>query len=219
MKYKEVTQMGKKKKKNSNYFGYTTYKSDKKKKKKNKDKDRDIGFKANRASIDRKEAKTARKIVLAPVKVPDAFADVRKSCNHAGKSMSVAEYKAMTPSYTAYTPMLDRALAQYGEDSLSVCAGCFDVIPKYDLIAAEEVLDAMTVLYLAANKVLMLKRLNGDEIKEITKLRESLKGWREIAEEIRGLDELIKAYGVSDGKISGKKRETNLNSAGDTFVM
>ena len=89
--------MGKKK-----GFVYYNSKAKDKKKKKNKKKEYDIPkFKMVQPSLGRKDAKIAKKIVLAPVDVPKAFLKVRRKCNHAGKLITAAEFKEMTPAYAA----------------------------------------------------------------------------------------------------------------------
>lgn len=205
--------MGKKKKKNNGYYGCSVIKSKDKKSKKKDKKSKDINLMSNKASIDRKDVKTARKIVLSPVKVPDSFTDVRRACNHALKLITPAEYKSMTPSYAAYTPMLDWAISMYGEDNVAVCSGCYDVVVKYDKVNSEDVMKAITTLHLAANKVLSMKRLKNDEIKDLTKLRDNMDKWVEVAEEITHLDDVSSAYAekAHDGQ--------SLNSVGNNYVM
>lgn len=204
--------MGKKKKKNS-YYGHTEAKSKNKKSKKKDKKSKDIKLMSNKASLDRKDVKTARKIVLSPVKVPDSFTEVRRACNHALKLITPAAYKEMTPSYATFTPMLDWAIAMLGEDNVAVCSGCYDVVPNFDKINKDDVMKAVTTLHLAANKVLSMKRLKNDEIKDLAKMRDNLDKWHEIAEDIIHLDDISSAYmeKARDGQ--------SLNSVGNNYVM
>ena len=98
--------MSKKSKKNK-YF-YTSKDIKKKNKKGKKIKGYEAPkLKSVKPTLDKSDAKKNKKILLAPVEIPKEFIKNRAKCNHAGQVISVAEFKAMTPTYAAYTPMLD----------------------------------------------------------------------------------------------------------------
>jgi len=140
-------------------------------------------------SVSKKEIKEAEKTVRSPVEVPKTFKKHREHCNHAGKLISPAEFKEMTPAYAAYTPLLDAAIAKAGESNISVCKSCYDILVNPTLIDADTMKDAIVSLYLGANIVLAHDRMKKDEIKEIAKLRDSLTEWGQVIETMRKLTE------------------------------
>lgn len=193
------------------YFGN---KKDDKKKKKKKGKDHDRPtIKSVRSTLDKKDAKTARKIVLAPIDVPKDFIKVRNKCNHAGKLITPAEFRDMTAAYAAYTPMLDAICNKYGEERVHVCRDCYDVLVDRDLVTPQDVDDAVLTLYVAANKAVSLKRMKDDEVKAISKLKNEMVDWNDVADIIEKVDEDYAARGGNTASPSGKK--INLNEVGN----
>ena len=163
--------MSKKKKK---YKYFDNKKKDKKSKGK---KGRRSAYKAPKTrdikeTLSKKEAKANKKVVVSPVDVPKDFKKNRQRCNHAGASISVAAYQEMTPAYAAYTPALDRVREMYGDENVSVCKSCFDVVVKQGCIDPDHVYDCLTYLYAAINVALANQKLKGDEIKDIAKLKD-----------------------------------------------
>ena len=134
---------------------YFYSKSDKKSKKKGK---KVKGYEAPKLktvkpTLDKADAKKSKKILLAPVEIPKEFIKNRTKCNHAGNMISVAEFKAMTPTYAAYTPMLDTIVELFGEENCSICKSCFDVLVGKDQISVSDVLGSINTLSAAANMV------------------------------------------------------------------
>ena len=200
--------MSKKKKKDKayKYFGSSKKKDDKKKKKSNKGSA--PKFKTIKPTLDRKEIKQARKIVLAPVDIPKQFTKVREKCNHADKLITPAEFRAMTPAYSAYTPMLDLACDAYGDDAVFVCKSCYDVLVDRSKIDATDVTNAALVLYLAANKAVSLHRMKDDEVKAIAKLKSALAEWGDVADLIDKVDQEQPA-------VKQTNQSVDLNSVGN----
>ena len=203
--------MGKKK-----GFVYYNSKAKDKKKKKNKKKEYDIPkFKMVQPSLGRKDAKIAKKIVLAPVDVPKAFLKVRRKCNHAGKLITVAEFKEMTPAYAAYTPMLDSMIMKYGEENVMVCKSCYDVIVEQSKIDAGDVDDAIMSLYAAANKVVSMHRMKDDEVEAIAKIKEGLTEWAEVSDLIYKID----AEQAARAAATESRNSANLNNVGNDVTV
>lgn len=160
-----------KKHKKSKYF------DTKKKKNKKKSGGKKSAYKAPKGrdikeTLSKKDAKANKKVVVSPVDVPKDFRKNRQRCNHAGASISVAEYQSMTAAYAAYTPALERVVAMFGADNVSVCKSCYDVIVKRSAIEADKVYDALTYLYAAVNVALSNRKLKADEVKELSKLKD-----------------------------------------------
>ena len=163
---------------------YFYSKSDKKSKKKGK---KVKGYEAPKQktvkpTLDKADAKKSKKILLAPVEIPKEFIKNRTKCNHAGNTISVAEFKAMTPTYAAYTPMLDTIVELFGEENCSVCKSCFDVLVSKDQISVSDVLGSINTLYAAANMVVANKRMKDDEVKDIAKIKNDLEDWLKVAD-------------------------------------
>lgn len=170
--------MSKKKKKNKKlkYFG-----SEKKQKKNSKGKKRSgksaygkPKMKSVKPTLSKKEAKENKKIVMAPVDVPKEFRKNRLKCNHAADTITVDRYKALTPSWAAYTPALERMVEQFGPEHVCVCKDCYDILVDRDCVSAEDVYTALTTLYAACNIAVSNRRLKDDEVKAIAKLKEVL---------------------------------------------
>lgn len=158
-------------KKHKNKY-FDTKKKDKKKKNARKSvykapKGRDI-----KETLSKKDAKANKKVVLSPVDVPKEFRKNRQRCNHAGSTISVAEYQNMTAAHAAYTPALERVTAMFGAENTSVCKSCYDVVVKRSCIDPSKVYDAITYLYAAVNVALANRKLKDDEVKELAKLKD-----------------------------------------------
>lgn len=171
--------MSKKKNKNS-YYEFAYGKKGKKKKNKNKSVYKEPELKSVKPSLDKKDAKESKKILLEPVNVPKEFMKNRSKCNHAADIISVAKFKSMTPTYAAFTPMVDPMIEVFGEDNVAICKSCYDVLVDCSKISAADLQHAVAMLYAAANAVVSHKRMKGDEIKEISKVKESLGDWNSI---------------------------------------
>lgn len=164
--------MGKKKnKKYKNHFSsWEDLRNPSKKDKKGK-KNREDGIKA---TLGKKDAKANRKIIMAPVEVPASFSKSRRECNHAGDTLTAAEFRNMTPAYSAYTPLLDEACGRYGEDHVHVCKACFDVLVDRDQINIDMIKGAMTTLYLASNMVVANVKMKDDEVEDLNKAKDRM---------------------------------------------
>ena len=207
--------MGKKKKdKGYKYFNA----QGKKKSKKSKKGSSGPKLKVVRPTVDRKDIKRARKIILAPVEIPKEFTEVRRKCNHADKLITPAEFRAMTPSYSAFTPMLDFACRVYGEDNVYVCKCCYDVIVKPELITVDDVDNAILTLYMAANKAVSLRRMKDDEVKAINKIKNALADWNDVADELQHVDDSMFAADQPNQDRTGGL-PTNLNKVGNEVVL
>lgn len=194
--------MGKHKKKQKKYFS-EYYRSKKKNKKNKKGKSVNGSFgggkkkarlKTVQPTLDRKEAKESRKIVLSPVDVPKKFKKNRDKCNHVGELLSVEAFKRMTPSYSAYTPALDRMVAKYGEEHVSVCGKCYDVVVDRSEVSVEDVQDAVLTLYAACNVAVSNTRLKKDEVKKISDLKDVFGDYQEVID----LLDKIERHAVAD---------------------
>ena len=126
------------------------------------------------AKDSRRISKANRKIIMAPVEVPASFSKSRRECNHAGDTLSAAEFRNMTPAYSAYTPLLDEACGRYGEDHVHVCKACFDVLVDRDQINIDAIKGAMTTLYLASNMVVANVRMKDDEVEDLNKAKDKM---------------------------------------------
>lgn len=204
--------MSKKNKKKG--FVYFNENSKSKKSKKSK-KNSGPKLKVVRPTIDHKDMKRARKIILAPVDIPKEFTKIREKCNHADKLITPQEFRNMTPAYSAYTPMLDAACRIYGEENVHVCKSCYDVLVNPDLISVEEVDQAVLTMYMAANKVLSMRRMKADEVKAINKIKTALADWNDVADELEHIEDNMEASPVN--KNSGIP--ANLNAVGNSPVI
>lgn len=146
-------------------------------------------FGSIRPSLSGREAKLSTKSVLAPVEVPKEFRKNRLRCNHAGALISPAEFKAMTPAYAAFTPLLDAAIETYGEDNVAICRSCYDVLVNTGDITSTGMRDSVLRLYLSANLILAHKRMTKDEIKELAGMRDGLTDWDHAIFTLRKLEE------------------------------
>lgn len=187
--------MSKKKKK----VAYKYYGDSKKRKKDDRKRRKIRGPKIETVgmSLDKSEIKAARKIICTPVKVSKNFTEIREKCNHAGKLLTVAEYKDMTAVYNVYTPILDWAVAKFGEENVHVCKGCYDAVINPELIKAVDVQDAMMLLYAAVNKAICMKKMKKKEIKELAELKDKLNDFNEVVEIIEKIDATNEALGIS----------------------
>lgn len=176
--------MGKKHK----YYGKKNYKeydsSKKKSKKSGKGKNDDYynkpAMKHVSPSLDKKDIRENYKIITTPIKIPEDLTKNRARCNHAGEVMSVKAFKELTPSYGAYTPMLDTACRLFGEENLVVCSSCYEVLMKPSMVDSANVEEAIALLHMAANMVQSRLRMKKDEIRKISKLRDALSDWNRI---------------------------------------
>lgn len=185
--------MSKKKKKSGKGKYYESIYSKRKKKDNKKKKNSYYGkptFKTVKPSLSKKEAKESKKILLAPVDIPKDFMKNRAKCNHAGDLISVADFKAMTPNYGAFTPMLDQMIKTYGEENLAICKGCYDVVVKASLMSTEAMEDAIATLYAAANTILSRKRMkNSKNIEKISKIKNDLADWNDLVDRMGKLED------------------------------
>lgn len=162
--------MGKKNKKNKNHFSaWEDLRSPSKKDKKSKKSDDGI-----KATLGKKDAKANRKIIMAPVEVPASFSKSRRECNHAGDTLTAAEFRNMTPAYSAYTPLLDEACGRYGEGHVHICKACFDVLVDRDQINIDQIKGAMTTLYLASNMIVANVKMKDDEVEDLNKAKDKM---------------------------------------------
>lgn len=185
--------MSKKKKKSGKGKYYESIYSKRKKKDNKKKKSSYYGkpaFKTVKPSLSKKEAKESKKILLAPVDIPKDFMKNRAKCNHAGDLISVADFKAMTPNYGAFTPMLDQMIKTFGEENLAICKGCYDVVVKASLMSTEKMEDAIATLYAAANTILSRKRMkNTKNIEKISKIKNDLADWNDLVDRMGKLED------------------------------
>lgn len=185
--------MSKKKKKSGKGKYYESIYSKRKKKDNKKKKSSYYGkpaFKTVKPSLSKKEAKESKKILLAPVDIPKDFMKNRAKCNHAGDLISVADFKAMTPNYGAFTPMLDQMIKTFGEENLAICKGCYDVVVKASLMSTEKMEDAIATLYAAANTILSRKRMkNSKNIEKISKIKNDLADWNDLVDRMGKLED------------------------------
>lgn len=214
--------MGKKKKMLLKYYSSGKSHDDdrdrkgKDKKKDNKKSSSNIpGLKIVHLSVGKKDAKEARKIVMTPVEVPKKFTHIRNDCNHAGSLITPAQFRALTPNYGVYTPMLDLVCGKYGEDNVRICEVCYDVLVNYKQVTGNDVMDAIATLYVGANKVVSMRRMKDDEIKDISKLKNELDDWGEIVDLIEKIDEAVSDQTDRPNGGSG----TRLNDVGNMPVI
>lgn len=196
----------KKSKKSRSYFAYE-YGGKKKDTKKSKKKDsyyEKPTFKRVKPTLDKKDAKESKKILLAPVDIPKEFRKNRDKCNHAGDLLSTAEFKEMTPNYGAYTPMLDTMIKVFGANNVDVCKCCYDVTVNPECLSVDKIKEAVAILYAAANVVVSRKRMKNEEIKDIAEVKNNLKDWNDVIDEYIKLEDRG-AFDTSD------KNETTLN--------
>lgn len=211
--------MGKKnrKSKQKKYYGYDLSGGRKKAKKSKGSKT--VGYKAPKLgnlkpTLDKKEAKENRRIVMSPVDVPKEFRKNRDKCNHAGGMITVPEFKQLTPSYAAYTPALERLSETFGADKVAICRQCYDALVQRDCIDTEKVNEALAVLYAACNVAVSNKRMKGDEVKKINKLKQVLDDFQSV------LDVLAKIAEDAEAATTMPGNGGNLNgNPGSAFVV
>lgn len=212
--------MGKKsrKAKQKKYYDYDLSNSGRRKGKKSKG-SKTVAYKAPKLgnlkpTLDKKEAKANRKIVMSPVDVPKEFTKSRLRCNHAGGTISVEEFKQLTPSYAAYTPAMERVITKFGADKVAICRQCYDVLVERDCIDTEKVYDALTTLYAACNVAVSNKRMKDDEVKKISKLKEVLEDYQPV------LDTLAKIAEDEKSRSESGTGARNLNAnPGSAFTV
>lgn len=184
--------MSKKKNKKKSYYDYAYggKKKDKNKKKKNKSKGyyEEPQLKSVKPSLDKSEIKEQKKILVKPIKIPEQFTENRAKCNHADGLLTVAEFRAMTPNYGAFTPMLDTIVNVFGEENVAVCKMCYDVVVDPSTLDTGDLIKCISTMYAAANVVVSRKRMKKDEIKEIAKIKNKLADWNEIIERLAKLE-------------------------------
>lgn len=146
-------------------------------------------FKTVKPTLSKKDAKTNKKVVLSPVEVPKEFRKNRLKCNHAARMITPEQYRAMTSTYAAYTPALERVVEKFGEEHVHVCKDCYDVLVDRNLVTSEDVYDAMTLLYVACNVAVANKRMKDDEVKAISKLKEVLDDFRPVLDILEKIEE------------------------------
>ncbi len=216
--YKEEIPMSKKKKgKKLAYaeyqFGAGGKKAAKKSGKKSKGKRNAYAapkLKSVKPTLDKKDAKKNRRMILAPIDIPEEFIKRRKRCNHVGDVMTPAEFKAMTPTYAAFTPMLDTMVDVFGEDNVAVCPRCFDVLVDASKITEGEFDHALAVLYAAANCAVSYNRMKVDEIRDLAKLRMGLAAWNPVRDRLLEAKETITVADTTGG--AGELSDTDLDA-------
>lgn len=214
--------MGKKKKEKGYRFYESSRKGEKGKKKgKNGRKSREYDvpkFKTIKLSLGKKDIKEAKKIVLAPVDIPKAFTKVRDKCNHAGKMITVKEFRQMTPTTMAYTPIISSLCETFGEENVRVCAACYDAIVRHECVTAESVNAAVATMYAAANKAVSMQWLKDDEIKDIAKMKNELADWAQIVDMLDKIDEDV-AKRTATGGPGQSGFNPNLNDVGNSPII
>lgn len=203
-----MSKKDKKKNKKSYFKGFDSVSKGKKKKNKGgKGKRHDLKLKTVNATLSKKEAHDQAKEVLKPVKVSEKFTLRREKCNHAANTITAAEFKEMTPSYAAFTPMLDSAIRIYGEENVRVCKKCYDVVVAKSELSAADIDDATTKLYAICNCVVANRRMSKKEVIRIARLQAKLR-------KFNGIKRLMKK--VEDSAQNGARAESaNLNDVGN----
>lgn len=176
--------MGKKRK----YESFKYIQEDARSKKKKKSKYDQPKLKTLSSSLDKKERKECYSILNIPIEVPKKFTKIRNKCNHVNRMITVAEYKAITPFYAVFTPMLDAMVAKYGEENIRVCSSCFDVLVSPNLVKGEDLRNAVSSLYSAANTLMITTRVKKGEIRDLNELKSSLSDWNEVIAQISELE-------------------------------
>ena len=172
--------MSKKKKKNKDYYGYLKGKKGKSNKKSMKKASRK--FKTLQPTLSKKDGKANRKLICKPVKIDKDFLKSRAKCNHADGTLDIQEFKAMSPTATAYTPMVETLIEVFGEEHVQICARCFEAMVDRDQVTTDTVTEALAVLYAACGIVVANVRMKNDEVKEINKLKETLADFQPVLE-------------------------------------
>ena len=197
------------KKQQYKYFGSALDNSKKSKKGKKSKGSKTVGYKEPKLTniqptLDKGGAKECRKIIQSPVDIPKEFQKNRRKCNHAAGTMSVAEFKAITPNYAAYTPALEQMVAKYGEENVRICRRCYDAVVARDAVDQEKVIDAMTTLYAACNVAVSNKRMKKDEVQKFAKLKESTEDFRLVVDILQKIKEAeAVASATKDGMMAG----------------
>lgn len=84
-------------------------------------------------SLKKKEAKAIEKFANRYPDMPGKIAGIRARCNHAAKTMSLAEYNEF-PNH--YNPTLDLMIDAFGEQQVVICRDCME--PMVDAGIANE---------------------------------------------------------------------------------
>lgn len=214
--------MGKKKKEKGYKFYESNRKGGKDKKKgKNGKKAKGYGvpeFKAINLSLGKKDIKEAKKIVLAPINIPKEFTKIRDRCNHTGKMITVKEFRQMTPTTMAYTPIISSLCETFGEENVRICGACYDAIVRYEQVTPESVTAAIATLYAAANKAVSMQRLKSDEIKDIAKMKNELSDWGQIIDMLDKIDGDV-AERMAKGGPGQTGFSPNLNDVGNSPII
>lgn len=188
-----------KKHKHKKNHGYFDGKGKKKDKDRKKDKKKSAyskpAMKSVKFSLSNKEVKEAKKIIHQDFEVDKRLMDIRKGCNHADGVLSAEEFANIGCFAVAQSPMFDAAVDMYGADAVSVCAGCYDVLVNPDCIDAKNTYKAFVHLYLAANKVMSMYRLDkDDEVKAVHKMQKNLQDWGKIIHLLEKIERIQAKY-------------------------
>lgn len=212
-----------KKKKNKKSFYEANFGSkkskDSKKSKKNKGYYDEPKFKTVKPSLEKSESKENKKILLAPIEIPGKFTKNRNKCNHARDLISVEQFREMTPTHDAFTPMLDAAIAVFGEENVSICKDCYDVVVGPECVSLDKIKEAVATLYAAANIVVSHKRMKTDEIKDVAKVKNGLGDWNDIISLFAELDEEGRLVPTTNEAALGDSDVSKLNRVGGVFVQ
>ena len=168
-----------------------------------------------KGTIGSKEIKQQSKILLRQPEIDKEYLKTQAKCNHSGSTISVAEFKSMTPIYAAYAPLLDAAVRKFGEDHVCMCKRCYDILVERSMITKAAVEEAAVTLYVAANTVTANMRLEKKEVKKYGKLR--FDELPLLVEPIlKGIGKVEKAEAKrANNSKPGEKRNLNYNNAAD----
>ena len=192
-------------------YGYQPRKDkDKKKKKKDKEKGKNKpSIKSVRPSLSSKDGKKNRKIVMRPIEVDKEFTKRRLRCNHADGIMTLDEFKSMSMTAPAFTPMMERVKGLYGPEHVHICARCMDVLVDADQISADAAVDALTTLYATVNSVVARTRLKEDEIKEINRLKDVVSDFIPVVDLLQQIETDDTETPSASASVSDLNRGTN----------
>ena len=200
--------MSKKKNKKSKYFSEYTLSGKKGKGNKKDLKKATKKLKTVQPTLSKKDGKAMKKFVTRPVKVEKEFLKQRGKCNHADGVMSVQEFLDMSPTASAYTPMLNRLIDVFGEEHVHICARCFEAVVDRDEISTTSVNEALAVLYAACGVVTANVRMKDDEVKDVNKLKGLLEEFAPVVEFMGELEE------KGSRNASATAADADLNAAG-----
>lgn len=217
----------KSKKKNKSFYeaNFGSKKKDSKKSngKKNKGYYEEPKFKTVKPSLEKSDAKEQKKILVAPVEIPSKFIKTRNKCNHARDLITVEQFRSMTPTHDAFTPMLDAMIETFGEEHVHICKDCYDVLVDVDCLSVDRVKESIAVLYAAVNAIVSHKRMKGDEIKKNAELKNSLAKWNDA---VNTFEELVEDGRMVQTSAPDKTARTltedevtKLNRVNGTFVQ